>query len=260
MIVKFADKADADRLRDTMGIRFDRRDLNEIVDSALKTVNSQKLYVTCNLNHLRVLQSDGDFRQAYGKASVITMDSRPMQMVSRIRYGEQLPLVTGADLFAVLMERLVPGRDRPFFVASSTNTGERLVRKLVDRGFAAEDIGVISPPFGFEKNGVYSQSLLSTIREHRPTHLFMGVGAPKSERWVARHLPELPPAHIFCVGAALDFTAGLKNRAPAWLGQIGMEWLHRLLSEPGRLLPRYAGDAYFLACLLGGKKLATVSK
>lgn len=178
MIVKFADKADADRLQDTMGIRFDRRDLNEIVDSALKTVNSQKLYVTCNLNHLRVLQSDGDFRQAYGKASVITMDSRPMQMVSRIRYGEQLPLVTGADLFAVLMERLVPGRDRPFFVASSTNTGERLVRKLVDRGFAAGDIGVISPPFGFEKDGVYSQSLLSTIREHRPTHLFMGWGRP----------------------------------------------------------------------------------
>jgi N-acetylglucosaminyldiphosphoundecaprenol N-acetyl-beta-D-mannosaminyltransferase len=242
-----------------LGVRFDTRTLPQIIDGALADAATQTFYVTCNLNHLRVLQSDAAFRDAYQKAAVVTLDSRPMQMISRIRFGENLPLVTGADLFSVLIDQLRPGRDRPMFVASSPEVGTLLCKRLVERGFDPDAVAHESPPFGFERDDGYSVSLCARIREQGVTHFFMGVGAPKSERWVSRHFPELPACHIFCVGAALDFTSGLKSRAPTWLSRLGLEWLHRLLTEPRRLLPRYAGDAVFLMKVIGGKKLAQVT-
>jgi N-acetylglucosaminyldiphosphoundecaprenol N-acetyl-beta-D-mannosaminyltransferase len=250
---------DDDRPYRQLGVRFDRKPLSEVVAVALSHVQSPAFYVTCNLNHLRVLQSDLEFRDAYRKATVITLDSRPIQMASRLRFGERLPLVTGAELFAVLFRRLRPGKDRPFFLSSSDDTGAKLRRHLLDRGFASDAVAFHSPPFGFEDDADQSAAMIAQIRAHNPTHLFMGVGAPKSERWVARHLDALPPAHIFCVGAALDFTAGSKTRAPAWLGRLGLEWLHRLMSEPSRLMPRYVGDAAVLARVLTGQRLAQVS-
>lgn len=248
-----------DRMYKQLGVRFDRQSLPDIITMALSEIQAPVFYVTCNLNHLRILQSDGHFREAYRKATLITLDSRPIQMASRLRFGEHLPLVTGAELFAVLFERLRSGQDRPFFVSSSDETSANLRQRLLDRGFAPDAIAFYTPPFGFERDIARSEAMIAQIRAHGTTHLFMGVGAPKSERWIAQHFVALPPAHIFCVGAALDFTAGSKRRAPAWLGQLGFEWLHRLLSEPVRLFPRYAGDAMVLAKVLAGQKLTRVS-
>ena len=248
-----------DRVYRQLGVRFGRNTLSDVVAAALCEIETPSFYVTCNLNHLRILQSDIDFRNAYRKAAIITLDSRPLQIASRVCLKENLPLVTGAELFAVLFERLRPTKDRPFFVSSSDDTGTRLRQRLIERGFTSESVAFYTPPFGFEKDVDRNLAMVAHIKAHNTTHLFMGVGAPKSERWVARHLDDLPPSHIFCVGAALDFTAGSKNRAPAWLSQIGFEWLHRLMSEPSRLVPRYAGDATVLVKFLTGQKLTRVS-
>lgn len=70
--------------------------------------------------------------------------------------------------------------------------------------------------------------------------LVIGVGAPKQEKWIVKHRPQLPNVRLFLpLGAAIDFEAGYKQRAPRWMSDIGLEWLHRLLSEPGRLWKRY---------------------
>lgn len=248
-----------DRLYRQLGVRFDRRTLGELTAVALGDVYAPVFYATCNLNHLRNLQSDGEFREAYRKAAAVTLDSRPMQIVARLRFNVHLPLVTGADLFATLHERLRPGRDRPFFISSSDKTGRGLCRRLCDRGFAPGAVTFQTPPFGFQNDAAYGNALIAQIHAHKATHLFMGLGSPKSECWVAEHLDAFPPAHILCVGAALDFTAGQKSRAPAWLGSLGLEWLHRLISEPKRLMPRYAGDAWILVQVLVGRKLTRVT-
>lgn len=254
-----AETTTSSALHDQIGVSFDRRPLEQIVELALTQAANPVFYITCNLNHLRVLQSDPGFREAYRRASIVTLDSRPMQVITRLRFGERLPLVTGADLFSVLMERLRPQQDRPMFVASSQEVGAQLCKRLVDGGFSPNQVAFTSPPFGFERDAAFSAALLRTIREHNPSHLFMGVGAPKSERWIAEHLADLPPCHVFCVGAALDFTSGFKTRAPAWLGRVGLEWTHRLVAEPRRLLPRYAGDAVLLLQVIRGKRLARVT-
>jgi N-acetylglucosaminyldiphosphoundecaprenol N-acetyl-beta-D-mannosaminyltransferase len=74
--------------------------------------------------------------------------------------------------------------------------------------------------------------------------LIVGFGAPKQELWVDAHRDRIEAAVTLCVGATIDFLAGEKRRAPVWMRKSGLEWLHRLLSEPKRLVRRYARDAW----------------
>ncbi|NKJ43265.1 WecB/TagA/CpsF family glycosyltransferase [Novosphingobium sp. SG720] len=240
------------------GLEFDSYPLEDVVARALLPATTPQLYCTCNLNHLRQLQGNADFRAAYARAAVVTVDGRPIRMLARLQAKRDVPVVTGADMFPALLDALRPGIDRPFFVASSAQAAQILRDKLVARGFDPADIGHDSPPYGFERDAAYSADLVARIAALDATHLFMGVGAPKSEIWVSRHFAGLPAAHIFCVGAALDFSSSLKARAPAWVRALSLEWAHRMLSEPRRLLPRYAGDALFLAQILAGRKLVPV--
>ncbi|GHC91745.1 WecB/TagA/CpsF family glycosyltransferase [Novosphingobium pokkalii] len=240
------------------GLAFSQRPLGELVDLALRPVAAPQLYCTCNVNHLRMLQGNAAFRDAYARAALVTVDGRPIRMLARWQTGTDLPVVTGADLFPALLEKLRPGIDRPYFVASSLDAAQALRDQLVARGFDPAAIGTESPPFGFERDEAFGTAMAARIRELGTTHLFMGVGAPKSEIWVARHFALMPAAHIFCVGAALDFSSQKKERAPEWMRKLSLEWAHRMMSEPRRLLPRYAGDAWLLATIIAGRKLEPV--
>jgi N-acetylglucosaminyldiphosphoundecaprenol N-acetyl-beta-D-mannosaminyltransferase len=240
------------------GLAFSRYSLDELVALALRPIADPQLYCTCNVNHLRMLQRNPAFREAYARAALVTVDGRPIRMLARWQTGMDLPVVTGADLFPALLENLRSGVDRPYFVASTMNGAQALRDQLATRGFDTAAIGIESPPFGFERDDAFGAAMAARIRELGATHVFMGVGAPKSEIWVARHFAMLPAAHIFCVGAALDFSSQQKERAPQWMRRLSLEWAHRMLSEPRRLLPRYAGDAWLLAKIVAGRKLKLV--
>ncbi|MEX0794743.1 MAG: WecB/TagA/CpsF family glycosyltransferase, partial [Pirellulaceae bacterium] len=81
------------------------------------------------------------------------------------------------------------------------------------------------------------------IAETQPQLLVIGLGAPKQELWVHRHRDKIEAHAALCVGATIDFLAGEKARAPRWMQQTGLEWLHRILVDPKRLAKRYAHDA-----------------
>lgn len=240
------------------GLKFDSFLLEQVAAKALQPATSPQLYCTCNLNHLRRLQGNEDFRAVYALAAVVTVDGRRMRMLARLQAQRYVPVGTGADMLRALMQALRPGIDRPFFVASSTQAAQLLRDKLIACGFDPTHIGHNSPPCGFERDGACSSDLVARIAALDATHLFMGVGAPKSEIWVSRHFAALPTAHIFCVDAVLDFSSRLKSCAPAWVRALSLEWAHRLLSESLHLLPRYAGDALFLAQIVAGRKLVPV--
>jgi N-acetylglucosaminyldiphosphoundecaprenol N-acetyl-beta-D-mannosaminyltransferase len=106
-------------------------------------------------------------------------------------------------------------------------------------------VGTYSPPFGFEKDPAENERILAMLDASRPDVLVVGLGAPKQELFVYKNLARL--AHIpvaLCVGATIDFLAGEKQRAPAWMQEYGLEWIHRAFSEPKRLLPRYARNIW----------------
>lgn len=198
-----------------------------------------KLLATVNVDHIATLRVDPRFRSAYAHAWRITADGTPVYLYARAMGVPLRERVTGADLFAELVHRWEPGRHRLFMLVPSLTASERMTALLSRRGFGAQDLTIEVPPFGFENDAEYSRALADRIRAANPTHLVMGVGAPKSEIWAHEHRDQLGDAIILCVGAAIEFVTGLKRRSPLFMRRIGMEWFWRFATEPRRLFHRY---------------------
>ena len=111
-------------------------------------------------------------------------------------------------------------------------------------------VGTYSPPLGFEKDPKQNQSILQMVATAKPDVLIVGLGAPKQELWVHAHRDQITAPVALCVGAAIDFLAGEKPRAPRWVRRLGFEWLHRLASEPRRLAFRYLRDGWIFPQLV----------
>jgi N-acetylglucosaminyldiphosphoundecaprenol N-acetyl-beta-D-mannosaminyltransferase len=200
--------------------------------------------VTANLDHIAHLPENPEFRTAYDNAWVVTADGMPVYVYAKLRGAPSPARVPGSDLVAALLPALSAGKDRCFFVPSDRLTARRLQADLVRRGFSRTAVAFDVPPHGFERDPNYSSRLAARIRAHGTTHLFFGVGAPKSEIWVDRHRGQLGDCYVLCVGAGLDFLARTKRRAPVWMRRTGMEWLWRLGQEPQRLAQRYLVESW----------------
>lgn len=233
------------------GVAFSNISSSKLIGETLAgNPSSLRYVVTCNVDHLRLLQDNQPFRAAYEAAWAVTIDGAPIAAFARLKKISAPDRMTGADLTVEIMDALDPQRHRPFFVPSSEEVGKLLTASLIARGFRPEDVSYASPAFGFERDAAGTSELIARIHAHRPTHVFMGVGAPKSEIWLHEHAAELPGCYAFCFGAGLDFAAGVKRRAPVVLQKIGMEWLWRAASEPRRLARRYLTNILFLGKLV----------
>jgi N-acetylglucosaminyldiphosphoundecaprenol N-acetyl-beta-D-mannosaminyltransferase len=186
-----------------------------------------------------------------------------------------MPLLLAAKLLRRGVPERVPGSDLVpalFSAASSTSSGirknsevrplrvyllgagpgvaERAAEKIHDTWTGVQVVGCYSPPLGFEKDTAENDAILARITEAKCDVLVVGLGAPKQELWVAANNGRIAAPVALCVGATIDFLAGEKARAPVWMRRVGLEWLHRLASEPRRLTRRYARDAIQLPRLL----------
>jgi len=221
--------------------------LEEVLDPEPTT--GAKLVATVNVDHVVTLRTDARFRLAYDSAWRITVDGAPVYLYARAVGLPVQERVTGADLFAELVERWQPGKHRLFMLVCSQLAATRMTELLKQRGFGESDLTIEVPPFGFEKDTEFNQSLLERIGAKNPTHVVLGIGAPKSEIWAYEHRHQLGDAFILCVGAAIEFVTGLKKRSPMFLRRIGMEWFWRFATEPRRLFHRYfvRSFGFFLA-------------
>jgi N-acetylglucosaminyldiphosphoundecaprenol N-acetyl-beta-D-mannosaminyltransferase len=144
--------------------------------------------------------------------------------------------VYGPTLMLTVLEASEGNKDEShFFLGGKQSTLDKLVERFSQNAIA----GVYSPPFGSwddEENA----KMINLIRESGAKFVWVGLGCPKQEQWIATHLADLPPAVYFGVGAAFAFHTGEVRQAPALFQKAGMEWLFRLLAEPRRLWKRYA--------------------
>jgi N-acetylglucosaminyldiphosphoundecaprenol N-acetyl-beta-D-mannosaminyltransferase len=236
------------RSRPVFGIQFCRASRLEIANAVCDTLpeigSGANLLVTTNLHHVVILRRSPEFSQAYDNAFMATIDGAPVLAYAWLRGANPAARVTGSDLCPEIMQRLSPGRHRPFFVTSTIESAQKLRRWLVGRKFSDEEIGFFVPPYGFEGDGECGARLAESIRTLGTTHLFMGVGCPKSELWAHRHRFMLGDLYVFCFGAGLDFFAGTRPRAPSLFRKLGFEWMWRFLQEPKRLFRRYIIDSW----------------
>ncbi|MBC8354578.1 MAG: WecB/TagA/CpsF family glycosyltransferase [Planctomycetes bacterium] len=202
--------------------------------------------VTPNVDHTVLLHHRQDLRDAYHEASLVLADGWPVVVASRL-VGKPLPeRVPGSDLVPELMKSASPTKPlRVFLLGAASGVGERAARNIRSQWPGVDIVGVYSPPLGFEKDEEENNKILYMVEQTEPDILVVGLGAPKQELWVHANHKRLKAKVALCVGATIDFLAGEKARAPRWLQRLGLEWLHRMLSDPRRLVKRYAGDAWF---------------
>lgn len=229
------------------GIRFCLLSQPEIVQTVMSPVPADealRLVVTTNVDHMVTMHKQAEFKAACTGAWLVTADGFPVVRLLKALNIATPGRITGADLFPAILSSLSPAWHSPFFVCASEATAAYLRRWLAARGYTKAEQRVLVPEFGFEKDTWRSAEILKQIQAVGTTHLFFGVGAPKSELWMQHHRQPLSGMYGFGFGAGLDFFAGTAKRAPLWVQRLSLEWLWRLVSDPRRLAKRYLVDSW----------------
>jgi N-acetylglucosaminyldiphosphoundecaprenol N-acetyl-beta-D-mannosaminyltransferase len=165
-------------------------------------------------------------------------DGAPVAWLQRRSGDAGAARIAGADLMERVLDTGRPDGLSHFLFGSTPAVLDGLVARFSKTFPGARIAGVHSPPFGSVES-LGTKDVLDRIRDAKPSIVWCGLGAPKQELWMRRHSEDLAPSVLIGVGAAFDFLSGTKERAPEWMRQAGLEWLHRLGSEPRRLAGRY---------------------
>lgn len=183
-----------------------------------------------------------EFAESIRRFDLICPDGMPLVWAINSRVSHQARLeerVSGAELMGEVFRQSAgdPGL-RHFLLGGSLELLEELRGKLAETFPGAEIAGFYSPPFGDWPADEFDR-IAEAIRSSGANLVWVGLGCPKQERWIADHLPRLPHAVYFGIGAAFAFHAGRVSRAPGWCQKAGLEWAYRVLREPRRLFRRY---------------------
>jgi N-acetylglucosaminyldiphosphoundecaprenol N-acetyl-beta-D-mannosaminyltransferase len=239
------------------GMSINALNMRESVDTLLAWCSAPRgpacrYVVTPNVDHAVMYQENESLRAAYADASLILADGLPVVLASRL-LGRALPeRVAGSDLAPALFKHAARSTTplRVFLLGAAPGVAERAAANILGRWSNVEIVGVLSPPLGFERSNEENDRILKAVASAEPDLLILGLGAPKQELWMHAHADRLQAKVALCIGATIDFLAGEKRRAPRWMRRIGLEWFHRLASEPGRLAKRYLRDAWIFPQLV----------
>lgn len=205
--------------------------------------DSKTYVVTPNLDHIVKLEKDDDFVKCYDAAGLVLADGTPLVLASRILRTPLKGRVTGSDLFPALCKFAADKGFKVFFLGGLDGVAQKAAQILMAKFEGLIVVGTYSPPFGFDKDEKENNKILAMINAVHPQLLFVGVGAPKQEKWMYRNIHALQINVALGIGASFDFEAGTIKRAPLWVRNVGMEWLWRFLNEPRRLFRRYFIDS-----------------
>ena len=197
--------------------------------------------VTPNVDHLAQLQHNAALRAAYSKARLRLCDSRVlMPLLQRLGVAVE-EVIPGSDLTNELLRWADSERLRIVLVGASNEECTKL-RNL----YPGITVYHHNPPMGFIDRPDEVRRCLEFIRQHPSELVFYAVGAPRQEILASSIESHERTGMGFCIGASISFATGSIKRAPRWMQNCKLEWLHRMLSEPRRLVRRYVHDALFI--------------
>lgn len=248
------------------GTGFDRITEEEVVAVVREAMNAGRggRILTPNVDILRQAQVDGRVRAYLDDADLVVADGMPLVWASKLS-GTPLPeRVAGSSLIWSLSRGLAHDRRSVFVVGGKPAGGAPAADGIKDGATRAADrlarecpglriAGTLCPPFGFERDEPSYADFCRKVAGAEPDLIFVGLGFPKQEAVITRLRAELPEAWFIGCGAAVNFVAGDIERAPRWMRKTGLEWAHRLGTEPSRLAGRYLKhDAPYAMRLLAG--------
>lgn len=203
--------------------------------------NSRKTLMCANPHSIVTAYKDKEFHRALCGASWLIPDGVGIVLASKVLGGSVKERVTGSDIFNSLNQLLNekhPGKYSCFFLGSSEESLAEISKKMQKDFPEVKIAGTYSPPFKNQFSAEDNQKMQETIKRAKPDCLWVGMTAPKQEKWILENLQELDVKFVAAVGAVFDFYIGKIKRSPLVFQRLGLEWLPRLLQEPRRLFRR----------------------
>lgn len=223
-----------------LGVNSDAQTFAEAIQTLLTWAQSSaKYYVcTCPVYTLMMGREKPLVRAALNQADMVTADGMPIVWLQRQMGEKQAERVYGPDVMLALCEQGQAHGLRHYFWGGLPEVVDQLVIRLQAQFPDMIVAGAYSPPMA-ELGTQPDADAVQRLNMARPDVIWVGLGSPKQDLWMALHRPELNAPLLIGVGAAFDMIAGFKRQAPKWMQRSGTEWLFRLLQEPRRLAKRY---------------------
>jgi N-acetylglucosaminyldiphosphoundecaprenol N-acetyl-beta-D-mannosaminyltransferase len=229
-----------------LGVPIDNVSMAEALERIEKFIAEGSLHqiATANADFLRVATKHPDYKQVLSTCDLVVADGMPLVWASRMLGCALRERVAGVDLVQRLAELSQRKQYGIYLLGAEPHVSEVAARRMENWG--ARIVGRMAPAFSpldrFDNEGI-----TATINRANPDILLVAFGSPKQELWIHQNRARLRVPVCIGVGGSLDMLGGAIKRAPTWMQQAGLEWLHRLRMEPRRLASRYILDAVCLA-------------
>jgi len=225
---------------DVLGVHTDAQRFDDAIEvlAGWSADPAGRRYVcTCPVYTLMMCREHPDVMQAVNAADMVTADGMPIVWLQR-RLGSEAERVYGPDVLQALTERLAGRGVRHFFWGGQPGVAQTLAARLRERIPSLEIAGSHAPPVA-PLSDHPSAEAVDLLNASGADIVWVGLGSPKQDLWMAQHRPHLTAPLLIGVGAAFDMLSGVRPQAPRWMQRSGTEWLFRLAHEPRRLARRY---------------------
>lgn len=199
--------------------------------------HESRVVCICNAHSVVTAKQDEEFNQVLEHADMSTPDGAPVAWMIKKVSGQPQARINGPDLMLKYCEHAEKIGQSIYLYGGQESTLNILVDVLKSKYPNLKIAGYLSPPFR-ELNAEEKQKIIQDINDSGAHTVWVGLGCPKQEKWMYEHKGKIN-AVMVGVGAAFDYHAGTIKRAPKWMQNSGLEWFHRLCSEPKRLWKRY---------------------
>lgn len=223
-----------------LGVRVDALDMPRALNAIDGWIARGERHYVCirDVHGVMACQKDETLRRIHSEAGMVTPDGMPLVWLSRRLGHPETRRVCGPDFMLELCGHSRVRGYRHFLYGGAPGVVEDLKAALEERFPGLQVVGTYSPPFR-PLTAEEDAAVVATINRARPDIVWVGLSSPKQEYWMAAHKGRIEAAAMIGVGAAFDFHAGRRKRAPQWMQRSGLEWSYRLMSEPRRLWRRY---------------------
>ncbi len=225
---------------DVLGIHVSVTDMDDTVDTFGRWIADGERHLVCvsDMNALLHARADAGLTEVYNTSGLTLADGMPLVWAGKKAGFDRMARVCGPDLLERVMAEAAERGWSQYFYGGADGVAEQLRDTFVARHPALVVAGVYSPPYR-TLTAEEDAAIADKINAAGPDIIWVGLGAPKQERWMAEHRDQLNAPILIGVGAAFDFHTGRLDRAPVWMQKAGLEWSYRLYKEPRRLWRRY---------------------
>jgi len=222
-----------------LGIHLDLTHYQDATVRILDWAKYAESFYICiaNVHTLMEAYDSAEFRRIVNNADLVVSDGMPLVWMLRLKGRRSQQRVYGPTLMLYVLEAAARGNSPVGFYGGKPEVLELLVERMQARYEGLNVAYCFSPPF-HPVSPEEDAAIAEQINHSGARILFVGLGCPKQETWMAEHRGKVN-AVMLGVGAAFDFHAGVKPQAPVWMQVMGLEWLFRLMTEPRRLWKRY---------------------